>query len=116
MPLPSEGAAQAVNRVALSGRLLARGALRYTPAGIPVVEFRLGHGSEQEEAGLNRRVDCEVACVVLGVTAGLLATTNLGDALTVRGFLAAKSLKTQSPVLHVNEIEFQEGHENGIQT
>jgi primosomal replication protein N len=105
-----------VNRVELSGRLLARGTLRHTPAGIPVIEFRLGHESEQEEAGLKRRVNCEVACVLVGVTAGLLATARLGEALTVRGFLAAKSMKIQAPVLHVNEIEFQEGHEDGIQT
>jgi primosomal replication protein N len=61
-------------------------------------------------------VNCEVACVVLGGAAGLLATAKLGDALTVTGFLAARSLKAPVPVLHVNEIEFQEGHENGIQT
>jgi primosomal replication protein N len=106
----------AVNRIELSGRLRARDPQRYTPAGIPVIEFRLEHESEQEEAGHKRRVSCEIACVVLGGQTGLLAATNMGDALLVRGFLAAKSLKNQTPVLHVNEIEFQEGNENGIQT
>jgi primosomal replication protein N len=105
-----------VNRIELSGRLRARESQRYTPAGIPVIEFRLEHQSEQEEAGVRRRVSCEIACVVLGGQAGLLATSNMGDTLLVRGFLAARSLKNQTPVLHVKEIEFQEGSENGIQT
>jgi len=63
-----------------------------------------------------RQVECEVACVALGVPAGLLNAAKLGDKLTVTGFLAAKSLKSRTPVLHVKEIEFQEGNENGFQT
>jgi primosomal replication protein N len=106
----------AANRVDMSGQLLARGALRHTPAGIAVIEFSLGHASRQEEADAMRRVECEVACVALGVPAGLLAAARLGDRLRVQGFLAAKSLKNRSAVLHVKEIEFQEGNENGIQT
>ena len=43
-----------LNRVELSGRLLELGALRYTPAGVAAVEFRLGHESEQDEAGGKR--------------------------------------------------------------
>lgn len=63
-----------------------------------------------------RRVECEVACVALGTSAGLLAAAKLGDRLRVQGFLAARSLKSRATVLHVKEIEFQEGNENGIQT
>jgi primosomal replication protein N len=106
----------AANRVEISGQLLARGALRHTPAGIAAIEFSLGHASRQEEADAMRRVECEVACVALGTPAGLLAAARLGDRLHVQGFLAAKSLKNRSAVLHVKEIEFQEGNENGIQT
>lgn len=90
--------------------------MRRTPAGVPVIEFSLGHVSEQEEAGSPRRVELEMACVALGSPAGLLEAARLGDALNITGFLAAKSLKSRSPVLHVKEIEFQEGNENGIQT
>jgi primosomal replication protein N len=96
--------------------LLARGALRNSPAGVAVVEFSLGHASRQEEAGAMRRVECEVTCVALGSLASLLAAAKLGNQLRVAGFLAAKSLKNRATVLHVKEIEFQEGNENGIQT
>lgn len=90
--------------------------MRHTPAGLPVVEFRLGHTSAQMEAGLLRQVECELAGIALGDTARLLAAASLGDGLMVSGFLAARSLKSRAPVLHVTEIEFKEGNENGIQT
>lgn len=108
--------ARQANRTELSGQLLERGTLRYTPAGVPVVEFRLGHMSEQMEAGASRRVECEMACVALGTPAQLLMAMQPGGAMRVTGFLAAKSLKSRQPTLHVNEIEFLEGNENGIQT
>ena len=42
------------NEVVIDGRLLKRSALRYTPAGIPVVDLLLGHISNQIEAGGRR--------------------------------------------------------------
>jgi len=100
----------------LSGRLLERGATRYTPAGIPVIEFRLAHASEQFEDGQPRRVECEMPCVVLGQMARIMADSKPGDGLTLRGFLAARSQNSRTLVLHVNNIEFLEGNENGFQT
>jgi len=96
------------NRTELAGRLLERGILRYTPAGVPVIEFRVVHASEQMEAGTARNVECELACVALGPTARLLKEASPGTELTVSGFLAAKSLKQKTPVLHVTMIEFAE--------
>lgn len=96
------------NRTELAGRLLERGILRFTPAGVPVIEFRVAHMSEQIEAGISRRVECVLACVALGQTALLLKESSPGTGLTVGGFLAAKSLKQKMPVLHVTMIEFAE--------
>jgi primosomal replication protein N len=90
--------------------------LRYTPAGVPAIEFRLGHESEQIEAEKPRRVECEMACIALGTAALLLKDAASGDQVELTGFLAAKSVKSRSPVLHVTNIEFLEGNENGIQT
>jgi primosomal replication protein N len=106
---------RAINLTQLSGRLLERGVTRYTPAGIPVVEFLLAHASRQIEAGSERQVDCEMSCIALGTTAQLLAAAKVGDDLTVGGFLAARSLKRRTPILHVNIVEFVEGTQNGIQ-
>lgn len=87
---------------------------RCTPAGISVIEFVLGHRSDQDEAGIRRRVECEIKCIALGTLAGSLNVVALGALMTVEGFLAATSLKNQTPVLHVKSIEFQEGTENGL--
>lgn len=103
------------NLTQLSGRLLERGALRRTPAGIPVLEFLLLHASIQVEADSERKVECEMACVAVGQPAHVLAATKPGDGIRVGGFLAARSLKRRSPILHVNTVEFVEGTENGIQ-
>jgi len=96
------------NRTELAGQLQERGSLRYTPAGVPVIEFRIAHASEQIEAANPRRVECELACVAVGPPALLLKETSPGMGLVVGGFLAARSLKQKTPVLHVTTIEFVE--------
>ncbi len=52
--------------------------------------------------------------VALGQIALLMAGAKPGDNVRLTGFLAAKSLKSRTLVLHVNEIEFLEGNQNGI--
>ena len=98
------------NLTQLSGSLLERGALRRTPAGIPVLEFLLAHVSTQIEAESERSVECEMACVAVGMAANVLAAAKPGDTVRLSGFLAAKSLKRRSPILHVNTVEFVEGN------
>jgi len=80
-----------------------------------VLEFLLLHDSVQIEADGERKVECEMACVAVGQSANVLAAAKPGDGLWIGGFLAARSLKRRSPVLHVNTVEFVEGTENGIQ-
>ena len=87
--------------------------MRYTPAGVPVSEGRVQHTSSQIEGGAERQVEVEIAVLALGETARWLQAAPLGGAVKVTGFLAARSLKSRSPVLHVNSIEFLEGNENG---
>lgn len=88
--------------------------MRYTPAGIPVLEFSLRHESIQRESNVERKVFLEMDCVVVGNQAQLLATVKPGDEVKVSGFLAARGLKRRTPILHVNTIEFVEGNKNGI--
>ncbi|MEW6292766.1 MAG: primosomal replication protein N [Pseudomonadota bacterium] len=106
-------AAMATNCTELTGTLQERGHLRYTPAGIPVIEFRIAHRSEQNEASISRRVECEIACTALGPTALLLQEASPGIGVAVSGFLAARSLKQKTPVLHVTQIEFAENFRKG---
>ena len=83
--------------------------MRYTPAGIPAVEFRLQHESEREEAGAKRRINAEVAGIAFEAQARLLAKANLSTEIKLQGFLAAKSKRSKRLVLHVTDVEFIEG-------
>ena len=69
----------------LDARLQSRGSLRFTPAGVPALDFELAHESTQVEAGSERRVACELAAVALGGAAvtggrGVFLGTVAGDA------------------------------------
>jgi primosomal replication protein N len=101
-----------LNCITISGLLVERKALRYTPAGVPVSEGRLQHSSSQMENGAQRLVEVEIAVVALGENARWLQAAPSGSAQGDR-FLAAKSRNSKAPVLHVNTLEFLEGNENG---
>ena len=96
------------NRVEISGVITELKALRHTPAGVPVVEFRLRHESERAEAGAKRKVNAEIDAVAFEAQARLLAASALGRALIAEGFLCAKNRRSKKPVLHVTNIEFIE--------
>ena len=83
--------------------------LRYTPAGIPVVEFKLDHESEQDEAGSKRKVKAEISAVAFEAQARLVSKIKLNSDLKVEGFLGAKTRRSKKLVLHVTNIEFSEG-------
>ena len=93
----------------MSGRLFELGPLRYTPAGIPAVEFKLRHQSQQSEAGGARAIEAEVGAIAFDTHARLLAGSRLNSSLKVQGFIAAKSRRSKKLVLHVTHIEFIEG-------
>jgi primosomal replication protein N len=98
-----------LNRLELSGRLLELGALRYTPAGVAAIEFKVAHESEQDEAGGRRKVMAEVAAIAFETQAKLLAGRPLGSEVRLQGFLAAKGKRSKKLLLHVTNIEFKEG-------
>lgn len=82
-------------------------AIRYTPAGIPLLSFVLQHTSEQIEAGLKRKVECEVNAVALGNIAGDIAKSSIqiGDNIKAKGFLAKRSAKSTQLVFHIDKLE-----------
>ena len=98
-----------LNRLELSGRLLELGALRYTPAGVAAIEFKVAHESEQDEAGGSRKVLAEVGAIAFETQAKLLAGRPLGSEVKLQGFLAAKGKRSKKLLLHVTNIEFKEG-------
>jgi len=97
----------------LTGTLVERKALRFTPAGVPVVECLIAHHSEQIEAGHPRQVECDIQAVAVGPTARWLQEARPGVSLRLSGFLAARSRNSRQPRLHLTTIEFVEGNQDG---
>ena len=77
-----------MNRLVLEARLVERGALRYTPAGLPALDFELKHESELSEDGQPRKVSMQIRSVAIGRITQGLAALELGSAGTFAGFLA----------------------------
>ena len=97
----------ALNAVHLSGRLLSREALRYTPAGIPVLSMTLTHESRQTEARIPRQVSLEIDAIAIGDVALKLDKVGLGEVVRVQGFLANRSKRSRRAMLHVNEFDIE---------
>ena len=99
---------EAANRVELRATLLEREALRYSPAGIPILGAVLRHGSGQPEAGGARQVELDIAALFAGRLAEDANRLALGTELQVRGFLAPKRRLSRQLRLHVTEFELTE--------
>ena len=85
-----------------------RETLRYSPAGIPLLNAVLQHESEQPEAGASRRVEMEVAAIFAGKLAESVNRLELGTGLKVIGFLAPKRRQSKLLALHITEFELIE--------
>lgn len=96
------------NRIQLQAALVGRDALRYTPAGIPLLNAVLRHASEQREAGGRRKVELEIPAVFAGALAESAHRLELGSALNVSGFLAPRRRLSKLLELHVTEFELIE--------
>ena len=92
-----------MNKLALQTEVMQIEPLRYTPAGIPLLSIVLRHVSEQVEAGMKRKVECEVNAITLGDLA--LKGLKVGSHILATGFLAKRSLKSTQLVMHINHIE-----------
>mgnify|MGYP001553027908 FL=1 len=92
-----------MNTLVIAATVQAIEPLRYTPAGLPLLRLQLQHDSEQQEAGLSRKVQCQLAAVLIGEKANL--TLQSGDQIKVKGFLAQRSAKSTQVVMHIQEIQ-----------
>lgn len=97
-----------INQVVLSGIARGRSVLRFTPVGIPIVEFNVHHTSTQREADATRQVELELPVIAFGRLAERMSVEPPDVEVTARGFLARRSRNSTQVVLHATEIEFQE--------
>jgi primosomal replication protein N len=93
-----------VNQVVLTACIAEAGALRYTPAGLPALDFRLEHESELTEAGQQRQVKVAMKAVAFGSVAETLGRQPIGSLWKFTGFLA-QPRNGKHPVLHIQSFQ-----------
>jgi len=93
-----------VNRLVLAATLIERGAVRYTPAGLPALHMLLKHESELSEDGQPRRVCLEIRAVAIGAITRPAGAMALGTAATFAGFLGA-TRNGRGLVLHITALD-----------
>ncbi|AKJ29023.1 primosomal replication protein N [Caldimonas brevitalea] len=92
-----------MNRMVLQAAVIERGAMRYTPAGLPALDLRLEHESTVTEAGHPRKLRLELKAVVIGPLAQRVNQVELGVPQQFAGFLASQR-NGRGVVLHITEL------------
>ena len=92
-----------MNQVELTASIAELSALRYTPAGIPAINFILEHESERLEAGVNRQVKLTIKAVAFGTLAEQALKLSLGKAFSFTGFLI-NARTSKGVVFHIQAL------------
>ena len=79
--------------------------MRYSPAGIPILQGQMQHQSEQLEAQVKRTVELEISVTAAGPNALMLDKLALGDTVKAKGFLAPRRKLAKSLVFHITEFD-----------
>ncbi|MBX3616908.1 MAG: primosomal replication protein N [Nitrosomonas sp.] len=93
------------NQTIISGKLIRLGVLRYTPAGVAVIEFTVNHVSRQREAGAMRQIIFDIFAIAMDQLALGVAEFQIDSMVRLTGFLNRKSHMNHQLVLHANHIE-----------
>ncbi len=93
-----------MNQVVLSALIAEAKPLRYTPAGLPVLDLQLDHESQVLEAGGQRQVRASIRAVAFGLQAETLARQAVGSRWQFTGFLA-NPRNGKYPLLHIQEFQ-----------
>ena len=93
-----------INRLILSAQLVARGSLRYTPAGLPALDLSLKHESMVTQQGQLRRIGLEIKARAVGDITHRLGQLELGGLHVFAGFLGSHS-NGRGIVFHVIELD-----------
>ncbi len=98
-----------MNQVRIRATAVAKSALRYTPAGVAVLEASFRHEGIVNEAGGERSLSFEFAAVALGAIAQALDREPLGTPVLLQGFVAPRTRRSARLVVHVTEYEISKG-------
>ena len=92
-----------MNQVDLIARIAELSPMRYTPAGIPAINFILEHESEILEAGVNRQVKLTMKAVAFGALAEQAVQLSLISSFRFTGFLI-NARTSKGVVFHIQAL------------
>jgi primosomal replication protein N len=92
-----------MNRLVLSATLQERGALRFTPAGLPALDLSLEHGSEVSQEAQVRKVTLQIKALVIGSLVDPISKLPLGSQAQFAGFLAT-ARNGRGLLFHITEV------------
>lgn len=92
------------NHLVISACISEAKPLRYTPAGLPALDFRLEHVSRTTESGQEREVKADIRAVAIGALADRLAGQEIGSPWRFTGFIATPR-NGKSVVFHVQDFQ-----------
>ncbi len=95
---------ESVNAIEISGTMIGREAVRYTPAGLEVFEGTFHHRAQLAEAGIARTLEFDFSAVSYAETARKLNGMALGEEIRIKGFLAPRSKKSRHLIVHITEF------------
>ena len=98
-----------MNQLRIRGKAVAKSALRYTPAGIAVLEASFKHEGNVTEATAKRTLAFEFSAVALGAVAQALDREPLGKPMMLEGFIAPRTRRSTRLVMHITEYKASEG-------
>ena len=93
-----------MNRLVLTAQLVERGAMRYTPAGLPALDMSLKHESEVTQDGQPRKVSMEIKARAVGEITRRLGALEIGSSHGFAGFLGSQR-NGRGVVFHVTELD-----------
>ena len=93
-----------MNRLVLTAEVIERGALRYTPAGLPALDLSLKHESQVTQDGLPRQVSVEIKARAIGEITQRVARLEIGSSHGFAGFLGSQR-NGRGVVFHVTELD-----------
>jgi primosomal replication protein N len=93
-----------MNRLVLTAQLVERGAVRYTPAGLPALDLSLKHESEATQDGQPRKVSMEIKARAIGEITRRLLGLEIGSVHGFAGFLGSQR-NGRGIVFHVTELD-----------
>jgi primosomal replication protein N len=92
-----------VNQLVLTACLVEVSPLRYTPAGLPALNFSLESDTEVQEMGTKRQVKVSLKALAIGHLAESIGKQALGSVWKFTGFLGA-ARQGKNVVFHIQEF------------